>query len=214
MGGPHPAIGRLWPLVVVLLLAIGAGTAVALADDTPTHRFTANMGELRTTLKAFSDTVDSYNRSIKEITDFDLAAAKHQVEEIRDQIKRIIDQIGYGSELAQSQDELSRWIDRNRRLVRADPLLSRERKAYLEDQWSRRSDEVERAGRETAAIRKDLADQLNLVVGDENFLTQLMFLEKAGEASALVRKFLEDIKAFSDDLKKRLEQLPKLGPVS
>ncbi len=202
----------LWGLAVVLTL--GLGTGLAWAEDTPSARFSANMGGLKTSLKAFSQTVDEYNRSIKAVTDFDVEAAKVKVAEIREQIKVLLDQLGDGSPLVKSQTELSRWIERNRRLVRTDTLLSSERKALLEKAWAERADEIERDGKEIVAVRKDLVEQLTRVVGDETYLTQLLFLEKAADAASLIRQFLSDIKAFSESLRRRMEALPARGPDS
>jgi len=199
-------------LVVWLTAALVPGPAAA--EDTPSNRFSANMTDLKSSLKAFSETIDSYNRSIKEVTDFDVEAAKAKVAEIREQIRQLLEQLNDGSPLAKSQAELTRWIERNRRLVRTDSLLSSERKALLEAAWAQRAEDIDKAGKEIVAVRKTLVDQLNRVVGDETFLTQLLFLEKAGDAAKLIRQFLNDIKSFSDALRQRMDALPVPAPGS
>ncbi len=187
---------------------------VNAAEDTPTAHFSANMADLKSSLKAFSQTIDTYNQSVKAVTDFDVDAAKAKVAEIKEQIQQLLEQLGDNSPLAKSQYELTRWIERNRRLVRTDPLLSAERKDLLEKAWALRADEIQQAGVEIVAARKALIEQLHKVTGDETFLTQLLFLEKAGEAATLIKQFLNDIKSFSDSLRHRMEALPLPGPAS
>jgi translation initiation factor 2B subunit (eIF-2B alpha/beta/delta family) len=189
-------------------------TSVGAAEDTPTTRFSANMADLKSSLKAFSQTIDTYNQSVKAVTDFDVEAAKAKVAEIKDQIKQLLDQLSDNSPLGKSQYDLTRWIEHNRRLVRTDPLLSSERKALLEKAWAERADDIQRAGTEISAARKALIEQLNTVTGDETFLTQLLFLEKADEAATLIKQFLNDIKSFSESLRRRMEALPVPTPAS
>ena len=189
-------------------------TSVGAAEDTPTTRFSANMADLKSSLKAFSQTIDTYNQSVKAVTDFDVEAAKAKVAEIKDQIKQLLDQLSDNSPLGKSQYDLTRWIEHNRRLVRTDPLLSSERKALLEKAWAERADDIQRAGTEISAARKALIEQLNTVTGDETFLTQLLFLEKADEAATLIKQFLNDITSFSESLRRRMEALPVPTPAS
>jgi translation initiation factor 2B subunit (eIF-2B alpha/beta/delta family) len=215
--GRSRAWGRLVATTTVAAVAwwlLMAPATVRAAEDTPSAHFSANMTDLRSSLKAFAQTIETYNQSVKAVTDFDVDAAKAKVAEIKEQIKQLLDQLGDNSPLAKSQYELTRWIERNRRLVRTDPLLSAERKDLLEKAWSERADEIERAGVEIVAVRKALVEQLNKVVGDETFLTQLLFLEKANEAAALIKRFLNDIKSFSDSLRQRMDALPVPGPAS
>ncbi len=204
---------RALAMAVAGWLLVVPATAGAV-DDTPTAHFSANMTDLKSSLKAFSQTIDTYNQSVKAVTDFDVEAAKAKVAEIKEQIKQLLEQLGDNSALAKSQYDLTRWIERNRRLVRTDPLLSTERKELLEKAWAARAEEIERAGVEIVAARKALVEQLNKVTGDETFLTQLLFLEKANEAAGLIKQFLNDVKTFSDSLRQRMEALPLVGPAS
>lgn len=204
---------RILAAILATWLAVAA-PALASAEDTPANRFSANMTDLKASLKAFSQTIDTYNRSIKDVTDFDTEAAKVEVAEIKERIKTLLDQLADSSPLAKSQAELTRWIERNRRLVRTDSQLSSERKALLEAAWAQRADDIDKAGKEILAVRKALIQQLNTVAGDETYLTQLLFLEKAGEAATLIHQLLRDIKSFSDSLRQRMEALPVPGPVS
>ena len=201
-------------VIFVAVWLLWSPTLVDATEDTPTTRFSANMTDLKSSLKAFSQTIDTYNQSVKAVTDFDVEAAKAKVAEIKDQIKQLLDQLSDNSPLGKSQYDLTRWIEHNRRLVRTDPLLSSERKALLEKAWAERADDIQRAGTEISAARKALIEQLNTVTGDETFLTQLLFLEKADEAAALIKQFLNDIKSFSDSLRRRMEALPVPGPAS
>lgn len=207
-------MGRVLAAVLAIWLMAAALPGATAAEVTPANRFSANMTDLKSSLKAFAETIDSYNRSIKEVTDFDIEAAKLKVAEIKEQVRQLLDQLSDGSPLAKSQADLSRWIERNRKLVRTDTLLSTERKALLENAWVQRAEDIDKAGKEIVAVRKALVEQLNRVVGDETFLTQLLFLEKAGDAARLIRQFLNDIKMFSDSLRQRMEALPVPGPVS
>lgn len=196
----------LWSLAVCLvLIVLPAGPSAA--EPTPSQRYSRQLDDTRDLLKAFSGSVEAYNHAIAEITAFDLQEARAKVEEIRVWIGRVLEQIDENSALAQTQTELQRWIERNRLVVRTDPLLSAERKAYLDQEWASRAREVEQASAEIKQIRQDLRRQLEAVRGDENYLTQLVFLEKADEAVALVRQFLEDIRAFSVELRTRLQVL-------
>lgn len=193
--------------VLMLVLAILAGPIMA-QEATPTTEFTANMAAVKATLDDFNERVTEYNEAIGEIAAFDVRSAKRQVEEIRRSIQTLVDQIGDDSELARSQIDLARWIDRNRRLVRADPLLSEDRKAYLLQEWERRALSISVASREIDEIRTELRGQLISVMGDETYLSQLILLEKADEAAVLVREFLDQVKTFADVLQRRLQLVP------
>lgn len=187
---------------------LAAALAPALAQPSPAQRFTANMAEVKATLEDFNKTVIAYNAAIGEITAFDVAAAKRQVEEIRRSIEALVAQIGDDSDLARSQLDLAQWIDRNRRRVRADPLLGEERKAYLLKEWEQRALTISVASQEIGEIRRALRDQLTSVMGDETYLSQLIMLEKADEAAVLVRSFLDQVKDFAEVLQRRLRLVP------
>jgi len=189
-------------LGLVLLPLVGSR-----AEPTPSQRYSQELDDTRDLLKSFSGTVEAYNQSIGEITAFNLEEARAKVEEIRVWIGRVIEQIDENSELVRTQAELQRWIERNRLVVRTDPLLSAERKAYLDQEWAARGRQVAEASAEIKQIRQDLRRQLEAVRGDESYLTQLVFLEKADEAVALVRQFLEDIRTFSVELRTRMQVL-------
>lgn len=203
-----------WYALAVLLAAAVLSPVCQPAwagEDSPTRQFSARMTDLRTTLDQFAETITRYNQSVAVITAFDLPAARVQVEEIRRRIETLLSQLAPDSPLAHSQTALARWIDHNARLIRSDALLSEERKTYLLAEWTRRGEAIEAAGRELQIIRRDLHEQLKSVVGDQTYLTQLVLLEKADEAAAVVRTFLAEVREFAAVLRNRLRLVPTPG---
>ncbi len=201
---------RLVAFGLTILFVHGFSTVPLLAADDllPSQRYTASLSDVRELLSTFAQVVETYNREIGAITEFDLAAAKVQVAEIRQSIEDILGQIGDDSALARSQADLVRWIESNWRQVRADVYLSEERRTYLLSEWSQRADQVTEAASEIEVIRRELTRQLSVVIGDEHYLSQLILLEKADEAGRLIREFLENIRIFSNSIRQRFERVP------
>ena len=87
-------------------------------------------------------------------------------------------------------------------MLEQDTRFRPEERQFLTDQWRRLRAETERATEELSAVRKEFADLLRTLQGNEDFIDELIQIRQAQKALEVIQRLTQDIREANDQLKR------------
>ena len=194
--GRAPALSRS-ALVWAVFVALALGPAFAQADQGTVGVSTGD--EFRRQLEDFKKTAPDLNtkiensaKTIDELTD--VRKAREEIEQLRGVIAELLGRVSDNGELGKLVAKALTQFRAKLQSLAQDMRFAPEEKQYLVDQWRQLIKETERAADDLEHARAEFADLLRTLQNRQDYIDELIQLQRAAEAINVIRQLTKEIR--------------------
>jgi DNA repair exonuclease SbcCD ATPase subunit len=194
--GRAPALSRS-ALVCAVSLILALGAALAQSNQGTVGVSTGD--EFRRQLEDFKQTAPDLNtkiensaKTIDELTD--ARKAREEIEQLRGVIAELLGRVSDNGELGRLGAKALTQFREKLQSLSQDVRFAPEEKQYLVDQWRQLIKETERAADDLEHARSEFADLLRMLQNRQDYIDELIQLQRASEAINVIRQLTKEIR--------------------
>jgi len=178
-------------------VALALGAALAQSNQGTVGVSTGD--EFRRQLEDFKQVAPDLNtkiensaKTIDELTD--ARKAREEIEQLRGVIAELLGRVSDNGELGRLGAKALTQFREKLQSLSQDLRFAPEEKQYLIDQWRQLIKETERAADDLEHARSEFADLLRMLQNRQDYIDELIQLQRASEAINVIRQLTKEIR--------------------
>lgn len=212
-------------LAIIGLAAVTLGLSSASAQTTPAPTapsasttatplspvddFAKQVDDLKKNLESFNSSIETRAKAIGELVD--AGKIKSEIENLRGFVAGALGAVADDSTVAQLGDKALRHARGKLDQLAKDTRFTKEQREFLIGEWTRINADTEQAASDLDTARREFVQLLKVLQTREDFVDELLQVQKAREAVEIIRQLSNEIRTASDSLKNVIRALKPPG---
>jgi len=184
----------------------GATTATPLS---PVDDFAKQVDDLKKSLEGFNTSIEGRAKAIGELVD--AGKIKSEIEGLRGYVAGALGSVADNSTVAELGAKALRHAQGKIDQIAKDTRFTKEQKDFLLGEWKRITADTEQAASDLDTARREFVQLLKTLQTREDFVDELLQVQKAREAVEIIRQLSNEIRTASDSLKNVIRALKPPG---
>jgi len=167
---------------------------------TPVEEFSRQLEQFKNSIPQLNKRIEDSATAVDRWTNVE--RARKEIEELRALVGAALGAVSDNGTVSQLGTRALTHAREKLRMLEQDTRFRPEERQFLTDQWRRLRAETERATEELSAVRKEFADLLRTLQGNEDFVDELIQIRQAQKALEVIQRLTQDIREANDQLKR------------
>jgi DNA repair exonuclease SbcCD ATPase subunit len=184
-------------LVCAVSVALALGAALAQSNQgtvgvSTGDEFRRQLEDFKQAAPDLSTKIENSAKTIDELTD--ARKAREEIEQLRGVIAELLGRVSDNGELGRLGAKALTQFREKLQSLSQDVRFAPEEKQYLIDQWRQLIKETERAADDLEHARSEFADLLRMLQNRQDYIDELIQLQRASEAINVIRQLTKEIR--------------------
>jgi DNA repair exonuclease SbcCD ATPase subunit len=194
--GPMSSLSRS-ALVCAVSVALALGAALAQSNQgtvgvSTGDEFRRQLEDFKLAAPDLNTKIENSAKTIDELTD--ARKAREEIEQLRGVIAELLGRVSDNGELGRLGARALTQFREKLQSLSQDVRFAPEEKQYLIDQWRQLIKETERAADDLEHARSEFADLLRMLQNRQDYIDELIQLQRASEAINVIRQLTKEIR--------------------
>lgn len=197
------------PFVAVAQTRTDAPAQTQETPASPVDDFAKQVDSLKKSLESFNTTIEGRAKAIGELTD--ASKLKAEIEGLRAFVAGALGSVADDSKVAELGAQALRHAQGKLDQILKDTRFTKDQKDFLLGEWNRIVSDTEQASGDLDKARREFVQLLKTLQTREDFVDELLQVQKAREAVEIIRQLSGEIRNASDALRNVIRALKPPG---